>query len=207
MKPNNRSKFPDKHESHGHAPHVNCGFRSLEYQTWVNMIARCTNEKHISYPHYGGRGIKVCDRWMNSFIAFYEDMGPRPTSKHSIDRIDYDGNYEPDNCRWATLKEQMRNRPGNHHVTANGQTLTVVEWAEKLGVNADALYIRLKKGWSHERVVNEPVGRKPSRYTEKFGAQKARLRRLQAAGLCVNCGKPAAPNKSRCESCAALRRK
>jgi hypothetical protein len=205
-KPNNRSKLVHEHEIHGHSPNHRSGFRSLEYQTWVGMIARCTNEKHGSYSRYGGRGIIVCDRWMNSFVSFLEDMGSRPTSDHTIDRVDRNGNYEPDNCRWATRKEQMRNMANNVLVTANGKTATVVEWAEELGVSANALYLRLKNGWDHHRVINEPVGRKPSKYTEKWGAYKARYKRLREQGLCTVCGKPA-EGRSRCSSCAKRRSK
>lgn len=81
-----------------------------EYQCWINMIDRCTNEACANYHRYGGRGIRVCARWMNSFRDFLLDMGPRPDARLSIDRINNDGNYEPGNCRWATRKEQRANQ-------------------------------------------------------------------------------------------------
>lgn len=83
--------------------------RTPEYKAWTGMKQRCNNPKEERYEHYGGRGIKVCSRW-NDFKAFYDDMGERPSTKHSLDRIDNDGDYEPSNCRWATLKQQASNR-------------------------------------------------------------------------------------------------
>ena len=84
------------------------GKEAPEYRAWAALRNRCSNPNHDAYKNYGGRGIKVCERW-NDFLAFLEDMGPRPSPKHSIDRINNDGNYEPDNCRWATRSEQCRN--------------------------------------------------------------------------------------------------
>jgi hypothetical protein len=82
---------------------------SPEYQAWTGMKGRCYNEKHQRYPYYGARGITVCDSWKSSFVEFLKDMGRRPSPKHSLERKDNDGNYEPRNCIWATKKEQMNN--------------------------------------------------------------------------------------------------
>ncbi len=84
--------------------------RTREYKSWAALKQRCLNPDDAAFRHYGERGIKVCERWRDSFENFYADMGPRPSPKHSIDRINNDGNYEPGNCRWATASEQVKNR-------------------------------------------------------------------------------------------------
>ena len=129
-----------------------------EFRTWTGMITRCTNPREKSWPDYGGRGIKVCDRWLNDFAAFYADMGPKPSPGHSIERDDTDGDYEPNNCRWATKVEQMRNTRRNRHLTLNGETKTLTEWASIVGIDRRTIAFRLKAGWSDERALTEPVG-------------------------------------------------
>ena len=126
-----------------------------EYAIWCAMKARCRNPKSPAYPRYGGRGIQVCDRWMESFEAFVKDMGWRPNPQYLLDRIDNDGNYEPGNVRWATLKQSNRNRRNAHLLTHNGQTRTVAGWAEVLGVSRQLIISRLNKGWSVERTLTE----------------------------------------------------
>lgn len=132
-----------------------------DYPILVGMLARCSNKNAPNYHLYGGRGIKVCDRWRNGgFWVFIEDMGPRPTPKHSIDRIDNDGGYwcgcsecpecgplgRTPNCRWATGKEQCRNKRTNKMLTYDGKTMTLQEWAECLGVKRNTIGERLRRG-------------------------------------------------------------
>jgi len=125
---------------------------SQEYICWRNMIARCTNPATDSYYLYGGRGIRVCDRWL-VFSQFLDDMGDIPSKGMSIDRIDSDGHYEPSNCRWATSYEQARNRRNNHRITAYGETLTLTQWAARSKINASTIYRRLKRGLTGEDAI------------------------------------------------------
>ncbi len=122
------------------------------------MIQRCTNPRNASFKHYGGRGIRVCDKWRGSFESFFVAMGPRPTPKHSLDRRDNGGNYEPDNCRWATPEEQQRNTRKNRIVEAFGERKTMTEWSQERGVPIDTLWRRLTVWkWDPERAVSEPT--------------------------------------------------
>lgn len=105
-----------------------------EWKTWSKIRSGCYNPNIERYPYYGGKGIRVCDRWLNSFENFYSDMGRRPSKRHSIDRIDVDKDYEPSNCRWATPKEQARNTTRNAYVEIDGRNLCVQEWCEVLQV-------------------------------------------------------------------------
>lgn len=131
-----------------------------EFNTWTSMKQRCSNPKNPRYNSYGGRGIKVCSRWQNSFEAFIADMGPKPTPKHSLDRIDNDGNYEPSNCRWATNQEQCNNKRTNTLLTLNGKTQNVSQWTKELGFRHDAVIVkRMIRGWSIEKTLTTPLNR------------------------------------------------
>jgi hypothetical protein len=122
------------------------GKRRPEYNVWHNMKKRCTKPKYQAYKDYGGRGISVCDRWLNSFANFFEDMGERPTNKHSLDRENNDGNYEPSNCRWATKEEQNSNKRTIRLITHNGVTKTASDWAIEMGFkDGTGLYNRIKR--------------------------------------------------------------
>ena len=117
------------------------------YACWQGMKQRCYNKNCCNYNSYGGRGIIVCDRWMHSFENFLADMGKKPEGM-SIDRINNDGNYEPSNCRWTTVKVQQSNRRKCHHITHDGITLTVECWGERIGRHPTTIHSRLKAGWS-----------------------------------------------------------
>lgn len=129
-----------------------------EHVTWSSMLKRCTNPNDRGYSNYGGRGISVCDRWKTSFENFYADMGPRPSNVHSIDRRDNNGNYEPDNCHWATKDEQVNNKRTNYIVYYKDKRYTVSQLAKEFGIAYETLRGRLHAGWSVERAVETPVG-------------------------------------------------
>jgi hypothetical protein len=128
---------------HGHgAP----GKHSLTYASWGSMRERCNNSNASGYENYGGRGIKICERW-NIFENFLSDMGERPSPKHTLDRIDPDGNYEPTNCRWATIAEQQRNRRNTQWVEFEGEKVSLGELCEKFGVKYSLVNCRVRRGW------------------------------------------------------------
>lgn len=134
---------------HGHATRG----PSLTYQCWRAMMMRCNDPSAHTFRFYGQRGISVCERW-HTFANFLEDMGLRPSRKHSIDRYpDKNGNYCKENCRWATQKQQCRNTRRNHFLTLNEETHCVSEWAEILGVKPGLLHTRLRLGWPIEKVL------------------------------------------------------
>lgn len=122
------------------------------YKVWASMIARCTNATNPAYGNYGGRGILVCERWL-MFENFIADMGQRPSDKHSIDRIDNNGNYEPKNCRWATKKEQCNNTRSNRVLVLDGKAKTMTQWAEELGLSRETIRGRLRRGATVERAL------------------------------------------------------
>ena len=138
-------------------------YKNPLYRTWHNMINRCHNEKHPDFPDYGRRGISVCDRWRNSFQSFADDMGPKPSPKHSIDRRETNGPYNPENCRWATPQEQGRNKRNNRLLTHNGETMPMSEWAERIGISLSSIHARLKLGWSVSEALDRPLGKHSSR--------------------------------------------
>ena len=144
----------DARRTHGLTPKGN---HAPEHGVWTKMKARCFNKQDHAYMNYGGRGITVCPRWKNSFQNFIEDMGRRPSSKHTIDRTDNDGPYSPDNCEWKTRRHQNRNKRNNIRITANGKTQIIADWARELGINATTIEARYHKGWSHHDIINKPI--------------------------------------------------
>lgn len=134
-----------------------------EHGTWTRMRRRCSNPLDKDWRLYGERGIKACERWDGSFKAFLADMGDKPSPRHSIDRIDNNGDYEPGNCRWATPKEQARNTRRTRLLTYQGQTRCLREWAEVLGMAEQTLSNRIHRGWSVEDALTRPVDKKMSR--------------------------------------------
>lgn len=118
------------------------------------MIQRCTNANRPDFAFYGGRGIQVFPAWRASFAKFLADMGERPSPQHSLDRYpDQNGNYEPDNCRWATKHEQMQNTRATKLISFNGETMGLNAWAQKLGIDHSTLQGRFRRGWALEKAL------------------------------------------------------
>lgn len=129
---------------------------TTEFRVWWSMLRRCEAPKQKGFADYGGRGISVCDRW-HSFAAFLEDMGPRPSGDHSIDRVDVDGNYQPSNCRWATSHEQCRNTRRSVHITIDGQTKVLEDWCRDYRVSPVTVRRRMvKHGLRAEEALTDP---------------------------------------------------
>jgi hypothetical protein len=129
------------------------------YHIWKDMLKRCYSEKHRGYKHYGGRGINVCNEWRTDFKSFYDwAINSGYSDKLSIDRINVNGNYEPGNCRWATYKEQANNTRKNHYITYNGETKTLTQWAEYLGIKHKTLSARINDyKWPIEKALTQKV--------------------------------------------------
>jgi hypothetical protein len=126
-------------------------------RAWMLMIQRCYDESYPTFHRYGQRGITVCDRWRNSFALFSKDMGPKPTPKHTVGRIDNDGPYHPNNCRWETMEQQTRNRCTNINITHNGKTQCLQDWCAELGISYSTAYKRISRGVDHVTALTAPV--------------------------------------------------
>ncbi len=126
---------------------------TIEYSRWCGMYSRCYLAQFPQYKDYGGRGIFVCERWRHNFEAFYADMGPCPSPKHTLERKDNDGPYSPENCRWATQREQANNKRTNTFLTVGGRRMTTAQWSHETGLPRDMIARRIVRGWSPEDAV------------------------------------------------------
>lgn len=146
--------------------------RVPEFRIWTGMLRRCTHPHESGYKNYGGRGISVCERWL-SFENFLADMGRRPSRKHSIDRINNDGHYEPGNCRWATQKVQANNQRRSIRLYHHGRRITVAQIADRLGLSRMAVMLRLRRGATVAQILRTP--KRPDwkfRRAERLAAEK-----------------------------------
>lgn len=131
--------------------------RTVEYTTWARMKTRCYDPNGSQYKNYGNRGIRVCDRWLNSFENFLADMGKRPSNQHSIERKNNNGNYEPKNCKWALPIEQANNTRKNKNITFQNRTQSLSMWCRELNLSYGTTHARFGMGWSATRAFTEPI--------------------------------------------------
>lgn len=162
--------------------------RTPEYTTWASMKGRCLNTNNPKYPRYGGRGITICPKWITDFGAFYADMGPKPSKAHSIDRIDNDGNYTPENCRWSTPAIQSDNRSTTRAFTYRGETKTLREFSTMYGLPFKRLRHRLEHGWDLATAMTTPLGadEKHVEYAGRTQSLSAWGREMGISGACVS---------------------
>lgn len=152
-----RRAVGERSTTHGATRATRAGRITPEYRIWASAIQRCTNPLASNFRHYGNRGITICPRWRASFVDFLADMGPRPSARHSLDRIDSNGHYEPGNCRWATPRTQQRNRRNTRWLTVRGERDSLAAWAERFSITVSRIHQRLKLGWSEEEAVVTPI--------------------------------------------------
>jgi hypothetical protein len=165
----NKTKVTTCHLTSGHTQSCGCSHvevakrlnykhgmsKTRFYQIWLNMIGRCTDAKDPAYKNYGGRGITVCDEW-RSFISFYDDMFEGYTEGATLDRIDNNKGYSPENCKWSTPLEQSNNRRTNRLIEIDGQIHTLAEWCRIKKLNYKMVHRRLTKGWDLSKALNTP---------------------------------------------------
>ena len=167
-----REMTVERNRTHG-------GHKTRLYKAWINMKDRCHNSNSTYFKDYGGRGIAVCQEWRNSFEAFRDWAGANGYAEGlSLDRINVDGNYEPNNCRWSTIKEQARNRRSSRYITFSGETLTIAAWAERTGISAKTILSRLAAGWSVEKTLTTPVKKTSGKRKSRSGVAGDRLHRI-----------------------------
>lgn len=156
-----RRGVPSPRRTHGKS-------KDITYVSWAHMRTRCLSAEHNCFKNYGGRGITICERWLNSVENFIADMGPRPSRKHSLERIDVNGNYEPSNCKWATTGEQSINRRDTVRLTILGITKTSFEWAMQFNLNPKLLYHRIRAGWPIEDLSLPVFSKGQKRHRPQF---------------------------------------
>lgn len=154
------------------------------YTRWQSMKRRCYKEYDSHYKNYGARGIQVCERWLNSYENFLEDMGFPPSQEYQIDRIDNDGDYEPSNCRWVSRTENSRNKSNNRMITANGETKTLSAWSESSGIKRETIAMRLNRGYSPEDAISHDFA--PNKIITPLGEFKSISECSRATGLSVS---------------------
>jgi hypothetical protein len=157
-----REKFLGRITKHGKS-------RSKLHKVWTSAKQRCHNPNSTAFHYYGARGIRMCDRWQNSFEAFCQDMGPQPTPKHTLERIDNDGNYEPGNVRWATQAEQCLNHRRNVRISLGGVIKTLSEWSKESGLTKNGLKYRVKAGWPEQFLLQPANGLRLATRMEEYG--------------------------------------
>lgn len=138
------------HSTHGMS-------KTRQYRCYMSMMKRCFDTKNERYKDYGGRGVTVCDKWNRGFEFFWEDMRKSYNNNLTLDRINVNGNYSKENCRWSTPKQQSNNTRNNIKITYNGETKTISEWAEILNIKTNTLRCRYKRGWNIERLMEQPI--------------------------------------------------
>lgn len=143
--------------------------KTREFLIWQMMLQRCNNPNHVAYKAYGGRGITVCQEWAQSFQRFLADMGSAPSDTHTLDRTDNSLGYCKENCAWRTPMEQGANKRNNRHITANGKTLHINEWARLLNTGKSTLLNRLARGMAEHDVVTKPIVHKRLRDLDRSG--------------------------------------
>lgn len=131
------------HTTHGES---SLAKRSHEYSVWIDAKKRCYNPRQTAFKHYGGRGIRMCERWLNSFPNFLSDMGRCPPGL-TLERTDFNGDYSPENCEWVTQKDQCNNKRSNRFLELDGVSMTMARWADKTGIGVGTIWYRLKLGW------------------------------------------------------------
>lgn len=169
-------KFQVGHTTNVRHGHTFRGKITPEYQCWSDIKARCLKPEHKFFEYYGGRGITICDEWKDDFSAFLAHVGPRPSQKHTIDRHpNNDGNYEPNNVRWATRKEQIDNRRSTVFVTIEGKKVPISNVIQERGIERRLVMGRIERGWTPERAIAEPAKwRRPDLTAKAIARKKAK---------------------------------